>query len=190
MSTINSAKLIAKEAFLSLKKYAYLVGILMTVLGVCVFLRPISASVFFVWVLVVGLLINGISRIVMYFKLPVEARSGWFLALAIIWFIAAVFLIADALNFPLHTTISIQAIVGIIIGFNCIFSGVSSIGYSRAVAEAGGSRGMCIFSGVLEIICGMIVMSSPIMGLYALTIAFGLYLIIMGVSTIIRAIAY
>jgi len=190
MAKIQNAKAMAQEAILKLKKYGYLVGIIMVVMGVALFLRPVATSTLFIWILVFGMLITGFAKFFAYFTLPKEMRSGGSLALGIIWVICACLMITQAVNMPLQTTVSLQLIIGIIIGVNCIFSGIGTICASGQIKEMGGSAGLAIFSGVLELICGAIVISSPIFGLFALTVAFGIYLLVMGVAVIIRSIAY
>lgn len=186
----NDVRTMAREAYLKLKKYGYVAGIILVALGVSIFLRPVATTTLFTWFLLAGLLVSGISKIVLYFQTPKQIRNGWHLAIGILWLVCACLLLADLFDMPLETTLSIQAVLGIFIGFNFLFSGISSICMSGQIAANGGSKGLAIFAGIIELLCGFCVLSAPLMGLFALTFAFGICLTVSGISMIIRCIAY
>ena len=119
MNIINLANIkdIPENAFIQFKKYGYLAGVITTILGVLIFLRPVSSSAFVTWLMIFGLLIFGIAKFFMYFRMPKIIRSGWSLAIGIMSIIAACILISDIANAPLATTISLQTFVGYFIGF-------------------------------------------------------------------------
>lgn len=192
MNIINLANIkdIPENAFIQFKKYGYLAGVITTILGVLIFLRPVSSSAFVTWLMIFGLLIFGIAKFFMYFRMPKIIRSGWSLAIGIMSIIAACILISDIANAPLATTISLQTFVGYFIGFECIFSGINSLCNANIVAAMGGSKGLTIAAGIIEIICGILVVCSPLLGLFTMTYVFGIFMTVIGIATIIRSIAY
>lgn len=172
-----------------MKAAGIVISIIMFLLGICMFIEPISTSIVMIWLMVFGLLLIGIGKIVSFCRMPKGGRDGFLLATGILLIIASILLICRGLNFGFAVTANIMAFVAIMIGFICVFSGIGRICMSGVVAECGGSKGLTIVSGILEIICGMLVLCAPITGLFALTVAFGLFLGIMGVAMFIRFVS-
>lgn len=179
----------AFEVLKKLKGVGIVLSIIVIILGICMFVKPIATGSMMIWILVVGVLINGIEKIVSYVKMPKESRDGFLLAVGILWTFISVVIIFRGLNFSYLVTANIEACIGIMIGFTCMFSGIGQICGAEKIKQQGGSKSMAILGGVMEILCALVVLSAPLLGMIAITIMYGVYLIMMGVALLVRCLA-
>ena len=183
----NSKKAI--EALKGMKGLGIAAAIFLILLGICMFIKPIATSAVMVWLLVIGVLISGIEKIVSYFKMPKGERDGFLLAAGLLWLFASIFVISRGCGAEFATTVTMEACIAMMIGFTCLFSGIGRICFSGRVKEAGGSSGLSIFSGVLDILCGLAVLSAPMVGLFTLTFVFGIYMLVVGISLLVHCLS-
>lgn len=183
----NSKKAI--EALKGMKGLGIAAAIFLILLGICMFIKPLATSAVMIWFLVIGVLISGIEKIVSYFKMPKGERDGFLLASGLLWFFAAIFIISRGCGAGFATTATMEACIAMMIGFTCLFSGIGRICFSGKIKEAGGSRGLSICSGVLDILCGLAVLSAPLAGLFTLTFVFGIYMLFVGISLLIHCLS-
>jgi len=183
-----------KETYKRIKGFGIVLSILMILLGFSMFFVPASAAVIAMWLMTVGLLLRGISDIVTYFNAPKEMRDGWNLASGIIWVIIAISLIAGGLSASLAQKLVVwgnfEMLIGFMVGFTALFNGIKTICSVKEVKAMGGSSAICVVSGILGIIVGLIVLSYPIGSVITLTVFYGLFLIIGGISLLCKALAF
>lgn len=179
----------AMEELKKLKGAGIAAAIILIILGICLFINPIASSAVMIWLLVIGVLISGIEKIVSFIKMPKGQRDGFLLASGILWLFLSLLLIARGLNFGFAVTAAMETGVAIMIGFLCIFSGIGRICISGQVGAMGGSTGLTVLTGILEILCGMAVLSAPLVGVFTLTLVFGIFMLVMGISLLIKCIS-
>ncbi len=183
---------IQEKAYAALKKTKGLgiaISIIIAILGILLFVKPIATTSVFIWIMVIGLLIMGIQKIVDYCRMPKGARDGFLLAGGILLVIITLILIGRGLNYEYAVTAGIEVCIAFMIAFTCIFTGIGRICGSGMVKASGGSQGLSIFSGILDIICGIIILGAPLLGLLTITVIFGIYLLITGIALLIRFIS-
>lgn len=179
----------AIEALKKMKGLGIAAAIFLILLGICMFIKPLATSAFMIWLLVIGVLISGIEKIVSYFKMPKDERDGFLLAAGLLWLFTSIFIISRGCGAGFATTAIMEVCIAMMIGFTCLFSGIGRICYSGKVKEAGGSSGLAIFSGILDILCGLAVLSAPLAGLFTITFVFGIYMLVVGVSLLVRCLS-
>jgi len=193
MNTNDTMFARAKDLYKKVKGVGIAVAILMIIMGIVMFLLPATATTIAMWLMVSCLLIDGIGNIIIFFGMPKGTRSGWSLAVGIIWIIIAITLISGGLNASFAEALVIwgtfEMLIGFMVGFTSIFDGIETLCLSGKVGEMGGSKAGCIIAGILELLVGIIVLTYPIGAVITLTVFYGLFIAIFGVSMLCRILS-
>jgi uncharacterized membrane protein HdeD (DUF308 family) len=151
-------------------------GIVVALFGLLLLVAPGASLFFLVLLLGIYLFIAGIFRVIGIF---LDSSSwGWKLAAAILCLIAGVAILSDPLW---STTLASRGLV-ILVGFLAMLQGAAGL----VVAFQGGSWGMGVLS-VLGILLGLILVINPLIGVAALTLILGIFMLIGGVGAVIQA---
>jgi len=153
-------------------------GILSIALGICLLVWPSSTVVVVATFLGAYLLVSGIFQIVNAFAAS-ELSGGFRWLLGISGFLS-VLLGLYAFRSIAHSV----AILVLLIGFGWIFSGVARLVDAISFKGMPG-RGWNIFSGILGILAGLVVLMYPGPSLWALTLLAGIWLIVLGVWEVV-----
>ena len=184
----------AKEVLKKMKVFGIIVAIIMILLGACIFFVPESAAVIIMWMMVAGMLILGISEIIFFCSMPKGARNGWNLASGIIWVVLSVMLMLCDLNAGMAEKLvlygSIEMMLGFMVGFSILFNGISMLCDVREVRAIGGSGALCIVGGILSILAALTILSYPIGAFITITIFYGLFLLVGGISLLCRVLSF
>ncbi len=176
------------NAIKKFKAVGIVVSILVILAGIFMFTRPVGTGIIFAWTAMAFMLVNGIYRIARYFGIPKEARNGWMLADGIISVIVAVWILVEIFAKPFAGTLGLVVMLGYIAGFYQVFAGITQLCTSGKAKELGASSGWMIFLGIVNILCGLFVMSHPIVSYFAFEWVSGIYLCIFGITTLIECI--
>ncbi|MGE2731896.1 HdeD family acid-resistance protein [Mycolicibacterium vaccae] len=160
-------------------KTALFSGILAVLLGVLILVWPgvtiVVAAIFFG----AYLLVTGVTQVIFAFSLDVSAGGRVLLFLS-----GAAALILAVLCFrSLAESILLLAIW---IGIGFIFRGVATAVSAISDPTLPG-RGWEIFIGVISLIAGVIILAAPFESLTTLTLAVGIWLIVLGVFEVVSA---
>jgi uncharacterized membrane protein HdeD (DUF308 family) len=156
---------------------ALLLGVATLILGVIVAFHP-STSLAVIAVLIgVLLIISGLVQIIRVFDAS-EQHRVWLGIAGLLFIVAGVVLIRH-----LHLSV---ALIGLIVGITWIVQGMSALvgGLSGEVREG---RGWWIFFGVISLIAGIVVVSSPVSSVTTLAILVGIWFVVMGLVEIAGA---
>jgi uncharacterized membrane protein HdeD (DUF308 family) len=152
-------------------------GIVTAILGLIVAFRP-STSLNVIAVLFgILMIISGIFHLIRVFD-PAELHRVWLGIAGLLFIVIGVLLIRH-----LHLTV---AIIGLVVGLTWIVQGLSAL----IGGIAGGSREgrwWWIFFGIVSLIAGIVVVSSPVTSVTVLATLLGIWFIVMGVFEIIGA---
>ena len=147
-------------------------GILTLVLGIVVLAWPQETVVVVSWLLGVYLIVSGIFQLVQSFT---GNRTGGVRALFAIGGILSLVLGVFAFRSVAHSV----ALLAIIIGVAWLISGITTLMTAISEHDMPG-RGWAIFSGLLGIIGGLVILAWPAPTLYVLFTFFGIWLIVVG----------
>lgn len=175
----------------SIKKFktaGIIISILLFICGVVICVKPARVGLYVTWFMMAYLLVNGIFRLVRYFCIPKEVRTGWMLADGIISTLVAIIILCGIADTPILSTISLVAVIGYFIGFYEIFVGISQICGSGAAKAVGASSGWLIFIGIVNILCGIFVVCRPVISFIAFEWIIGLYMIIFSITAFIECL--
>lgn len=151
-------------------------GIVAVVLGILLFVRPLSSTLFLVQVLGWYWFFNGIMHIITMFT---DSRAwGWKLFLGIVGIVAGLWVISS----PITSSLAVGFTLVIIIGVQGILYGIVQL----IAAFQGGGFGAGVM-GVVSIIFGIIILSSPLMSLVVLPWVLGTFALLGGVGLIAAA---
>ena len=183
-----------KEAYKQMKGFGIVISVLMILLGLGMFFVPAGAAVLAMWLMVIGLLLYGLMEITTFCKLPKGARDGWTLAGGIIWTIIAVLMIVGGLSASTAAKLvawgNFEMLIAFMVGFTSIFNGIKILCSCGEVKAMGGNTLCCVLSGILGILVGIVVLSYPIGSVITLTVFYGLFLLIGGISLLCRALSF
>lgn len=151
-------------------------GIFAAIFGFLLLIAPGSTLVFLVQILGFYLLIYGIFRIVSMFI--DSSLWGLKLAVGILGIIAGI----AVLNHPLWSAIAVPTYLVYITGFVAILQGI--VGLIQAFQGGGWGAGIL---GILAIIFGIILVLNPLIGVVALPIVLGGFMLAGGIAAVIAS---
>jgi uncharacterized membrane protein HdeD (DUF308 family) len=155
------------------------VGIITALLGLLVTVLPTQSLTVITVLLGVLMIISGIYQLVRVFDSH-ERQRVWHGLAALLFIVIGVVLIRH-----LHFSF---AIIGLVIGITWIVQGISALMSGIAIRGASGA-GWLIFFGVVSLIAGVVVVSSPVSSVTALAVLAGIWFIVMGIMEIVGAFA-
>ncbi len=151
-------------------------GIIAALVGLLLLIAPAGGLVVLVEVFGFYLLIGGIFRIASIFG---NASSwGWKLLVGILGIVAGIVVV----DHPLWSAIAADIFAVYLVGFLAIINGV--IGLVQAFQGGGWGAGIL---GILSIIFGLIVVLNPLIGLVALPIVLGAFMLVGGIAAIVMS---
>jgi uncharacterized membrane protein HdeD (DUF308 family) len=151
-------------------------GIFAAIFGFLLLIAPGSTLVFLVQILGFYLLIYGVFRIVSMFI--DSSLWGLKLAVGILGIIAGIAM----LEHPLWSAIAVPTYLVYIIGFVAILQGI--VGLIQAFQGGGWGAGIL---GILAIIFGIILVLNPLIGVVALPIVLGGFMLAGGIAAVIAS---
>ena len=154
-------------------------GIVTAALGLIVTVLPTQSLTVITVLLGVLMIISGIYQLVRVFDSS-ERQRVWHGLAALLFIVIGVVLIRH-----LHLSF---AIIGLIIGITWIVQGISALMSGIAIRGSSGA-GWLIFFGVISLLAGIVVVSSPVASVTALAVLTGIWFIVMGVMEIVGAFA-
>jgi uncharacterized membrane protein HdeD (DUF308 family) len=151
-------------------KASFAMGLVTLILGVIVAFRP-SGSLVVISVLIGILMIfSGIFHIIAALDGPEDHR---------VWrALAGVVFIVGGIVFIRHLQFSL-ALIGLIVGFSWVIQGVSAL--IGGITHRGGMGGWSVFFGIVSLIAGIVVISTPIVSIAVLATFLGIWFAVIGV---------
>lgn len=133
---------------------ALILGILLLALGVVIFLFPEASYLTMTLLFGIVILLSGILYIIMGCSKGVSGRI-WLILSGIVEVILGIFLTSS----PAISAITLP----IVLGFWLLFKGFSLLGIGSGLSSTSGSGwGWTIFSAIILIICGIVILLQPI----------------------------
>lgn len=156
-------------------------GVLAVILGLCVLIWPGMSILVAAVLFGVYLVVSGVAMVIFALSLPVTAGTRVLLFLS-----GAASLILAVLAFRHFGQGYAILLLAIWIAVGFIFRGVAIT--TTAISEPGlPGRGWAIFSGVISIIAGIVVLAWPFDSIVILALVVGIWLIVLGVVEIVSA---
>lgn len=162
-------------------KWKLVAGLLTVVLGAIALAWPgptilVAATLFGVY-----LLLSGLVELFMAFTLPRSAATRVLLFVS-----GALSVVLAILSFRHFGDGYAVLLLSLWIGIGFIFQGVSGIAAGIGETDLPG-RGWYIFVGVVSLLAGLVVLAWPFDSIAVLTVAAGIWLVIIGITQIIHA---
>jgi uncharacterized membrane protein HdeD (DUF308 family) len=162
-------------------KWILVAGLLTIVLGVIVLAWPgptilVASTLFGVY-----LLLSGLTELFMAFTLPRSAATRVMLFIS-----GALSLVLAILSFRHFGDAYAVLLLSLWIGISFIFQGVSRVAVGIGESDLPG-RGWYIAAGIISGIAGVVVLMWPFDSIAVLTLAAGIWLVIIGIAQIIQA---
>jgi uncharacterized membrane protein HdeD (DUF308 family) len=153
------------------------VGIVSVVVGVLIMVRPAGSTWVLAILLAIYLFISGIFQLVRAFS---PGLSGGIRALLIIG--GAIGIILGAVMFRLSPEEKVE-LLGLFLGIWFLFAGVNALFNGAEIKEG---RGWAIFSGIVYVIAGIVLVGFPL-AVATFVWVVGIWLVVLGLFEIISA---
>jgi len=162
-------------------KWKLVTGLLTIALGAIVLAWPgptilVASTLFGVY-----LLLSGSAELYMAFALPRSAATRVLLFIS-----GALSLVLAILSFRHFGDGYAVLLLSLWIGIGFIFQGVSGVAAGASESDLPG-RGWYIIAGIISVLAGLVVLVWPLDSIAVLTLAAGIWLVIIGVTQIIQA---
>jgi uncharacterized membrane protein HdeD (DUF308 family) len=162
-------------------KWKLVAGLLTIVLGAIVLAWPgptilVASTLFGVY-----LLVSGLAELFMAFTLPRSAATRVLLFIS-----GALSLVLAILSFRHFGDGYAVLLLSLWIGIGFIFQGVTAVAVGIGESDLPG-RGWYIVAGIISVIAGLVVLGWPFDSIAVLTLAAGIWLVIIGITQIIQA---
>lgn len=162
-------------------KWKLVAGLLTIVLGAIVLAWPgpsilVAATLFGVY-----LLVSGLAELFMAFTLPRSAATRVLLFIS-----GALSLVLAILSFRHIGDGYAVLLLSLWIGIGFVFQGITGVAAGIGESALPG-RGWYIVAGVISVLAGVVVLAWPFDSIAVLTLAVGIWLVIIGVTQIIQA---
>jgi uncharacterized membrane protein HdeD (DUF308 family) len=155
-------------------------GIACLLLGIVVLAWPQETVLVVAWLVGIYLVVSGIFQVVQCFT---GDKSGGIRAMLAISGVISIMLGLFAFRSVAHSV----ALLAVLIGVGWLISGISELVVAFGDKEFPG-RGWAIFSGILGIIGGFVILIWPAASLFVIFTFFGIWLIVIGCWEIFAAI--
>jgi uncharacterized membrane protein HdeD (DUF308 family) len=162
-------------------KWKLVAGLLTIVLGAIVLAWPgptilVASTLFGVY-----LLLSGLAELFAAFTLPRSAATRVMLFIS-----GALSLVLAILSFRHFGDAYAVLLLSLWIGISFIFQGVSGIAAGISESDLPG-RGWYIVAGIISMLAGVVVLVWPFDSIAVLTLAAGIWLVIIGIAQIVQA---
>jgi uncharacterized membrane protein HdeD (DUF308 family) len=163
-------------------KWKLIAGVLTIVLGAIVLAWPgpsilVASTVFGVY-----LLVSGLAELFMAFTLPRSAGTRVMLFIS-----GALSMVLAILSFRHFGDGYAVLLLSLWIGIGFIFQGVSGVAAGISESKLPG-RGWYVVAGIISVLAGLVVLVWPFDSIAVLTLAVGIWLVIIGITQIVQAL--
>jgi len=162
-------------------KWKLAAGLLAIVLGALVLVWPGPSIVVASTLFGVYLLLSGVIELFLAFTLPRSAGTRVMLFIS-----GALSLVLAVLSFRHFGDGYAVLLLSLWIGIGFIFQGVSGVAAGIGESDLPG-RGWYIVAGIISALAGLVVLAWPFDSIAVLTLATGIWLVIIGITQIIQA---
>lgn len=166
----------------SVKVWGIIASILMIIVGVLCLVFPIQTTYGLEVFASLVLLCLGIWGVVRYVKMPAVLRTGVGLASSILNILLGIMLVTSPAESLLMT-------FGFLFGLDLLMLGFEQVTATGRLQMFGiVDTGWMTLDGVLNIICGFILLFSPFASIFAISVIFAFYLLVGGITLLIGCI--
>ena len=162
-------------------KWKLVAGLLTIVLGAIVLAWPAPSILVASTLFGVYLLVSGLAELFLAFTLPRSAATRVMLFIS-----GALSLVLAILSFRHFGDGYAVLLLSLWIGIGFIFQGISGVAVGIGESELPG-RGWYIVAGIISAIAGLVMLVWPFDSIAVLTLATGIWLVIIGITQIIQA---
>src|SRR5271169_2088988 len=151
-------------------------GVATVILGLIVSFHPSGSLNVIAVLLGILMIISGIFHLIRVFD-DAEQHRVWLGIAGLLYVVIGVVLIRH-----LHLTV---ALIGLIVGITWIIQGLTAL--AGGIGDSREGRGFWIFFGIVSLIAGIVVVSSPVSSVTVLAVLLGIWFIVMGLFEVVAA---
>ena len=164
-------------------------GLLMAIFGGIAAFSPLLTGVSLAYLITGGLGLYGGMQTIAFFRTPREQRSGMTLVSGILLIFFSLFTLFSALSSAYGPLAMISALSSVIALFTVFGAAARFAIYMDIRGQQVPGATLLLVSSILNIVLGSLLLTNPIAGWFSLSIVWGIYLGISGLSLAIESLA-
>jgi len=159
-----------------------IISIVLILMGILLLIAPLRALIAFEYLAAAAFIVVGLIRIIFYCKTPKENRNSMVLINAICLLVVGLLLI-------FRGPLAVAESFAFLFGFVSMFNGIGKFCSLGLVKEAGGSTGLAVLSGIIDILAALFFLSAPFISQWAFGILVSVYLLVGGLTMLIESLS-
>ncbi len=184
MERFEKLKAVLKQYY----KAGAVVAGLMVVLGIVILCFPKGTLTVMQWALFIGFFVSGIFRILLYARLPYGMRFSSMLVVGVLDVLCSAGMILATVRSPEITAAGFQSVVGYMLAFYAIVSGIDTLCSCGFVRLMGGAVGWTVLAGVLHLAAGILMLFEPVLSVLWVELCVAICLIVEGATVLVNLI--
>ena len=166
-----------------------LIGTLMMGFGLLAAFAPVATGLSLAYVVAAGLGIYGAAQLASWVRAGRRRRSGWTLGSGILLTGFSLFTLWSALRTGCGTAVMISALAAAA-AFFAVLMGVGQLfTFDELRTHGTEGAGWVLTSGILNVLLGVVLLTNPIAGWFALSAVWGIYLGVSGLALLVESIS-
>ena len=166
-----------------------LIGTLMMGFGLLAAFAPVATGLSLAYVITAGLGIYGATQLAAWVRAGRQRRNGWTLGSGILLTGFSLFTLWSALQ----TTYGTAAMISVLATVAAFFTVLMGIGqfftFDELRTHGTEGAGWVLTSGILNVLLGIVLLTNPIAGWFALSAVWGIYLSVSGLALLVESIS-
>lgn len=166
-----------------------LIGTLMMGFGLLAAFAPVATGLSLAYVITAGLGIYGATQLAAWVRAGRQRRNGWTLGSGILLTGFSLFTLWSALQTSYGTAAMISVLATVAAFFTVLMGIGQFFTFDELRTHGTEGAGWVLTSGILNVLLGIVLLTNPIAGWFALSAVWGIYLSVSGLALLVESIS-
>ena len=166
-----------------------LIGTLMMGFGLLAAFAPVATGLSLAYVITAGLGIYGATQLAAWVRAGRQRRNGWTLGSGILLTGFSLFTLWSALQTSYGTAAMISVLATVAAFFTVLMGIGQFFTFDELRTHGTEGAGWVLTSGLLNVLLGIVLLTNPIAGWFALSAVWGIYLSVSGLALLVESIS-
>lgn len=166
-----------------------LIGTLMMGFGLLAAFAPVATGLSLACVITAGLGIYGATQLAAWVRAGRQRRNGWTLGSGILLTGFSLFTLWSALQTSYGTAAMISVLATVAAFFTVLMGIGQFFTFDELRTHGTEGAGWVLTSGILNVLLGIVLLTNPIAGWFALSAVWGIYLSVSGLALLVESIS-
>lgn len=164
-------------------------GAIMMALGLFAAFSPLTSGILLAFLVTAGMGIYGAVQAISFFRTSREGRSGLMLVNGMLLMALSLFALYVAIQ-SVYGTLTMVASLSSVVAVFTVFGAITQFAAyldRRRQQPAGGT--FLLVNSIFSALLGLLLLANPVVGWFSMSIMWGLYLSILGISLMVESLA-